>query len=38
MSAALLWLVDRIVPLHVGAEAETEGLDLALHDERGYNL
>ena len=38
MSAALLWLVDRIVPLRVGAEAETEGLDLALHDERGYNL
>ena len=38
MSAALLWLVNRIVPLRVGAEAETEGLDLALHDERGYNL
>ncbi len=38
MSAALLWLVGRIVPLRVGAEAETEGLDLALHDERGYNL
>jgi hypothetical protein len=22
----------------VGAEEETEGLDLSLHDERGYNL
>ncbi len=38
MSAALLWPVDRIVPLRVGAETETEteGLDLALQDERGY--
>ena len=38
MSAALLWLTGRIVPLRVGSEAETEGLDIALHDERGYNL
>ena len=40
MSTALLWAVGRIVPLRVGAEAETEteGLDLALHDERGCNL
>ncbi len=34
----LLKLVDRIVPLRVDAEDETQGLDLALHDERGYNL
>ena len=32
----LLKLVDRIVGLRVDAEAETEGLDLALHNERGY--
>jgi hypothetical protein len=32
----LLKLVDRIVGLRVDAEAETEGLDLALHYERGY--
>ncbi|GAP65655.1 ammonium transporter [Mizugakiibacter sediminis] len=38
MSALLLWLVGRVVTLRVDAEAETEGLDIALHDERGYNL
>ncbi|MEX2515407.1 MAG: ammonium transporter [Gammaproteobacteria bacterium] len=34
----LLKLVDRITGLRVTAEQETEGLDLALHDERGYSL
>ena len=33
-----LWLIARVTPLRVDAEAETDGLDLALHDERGYNL
>jgi Amt family ammonium transporter len=31
-------VVDWIVGLRVTEEQETEGLDLALHDERGYNL
>lgn len=34
----LLKLVDAITGLRVTAEQETEGLDLALHDERGYSL
>ncbi len=33
-----LWLIARVTPLRVDTEAETDGLDLALHDERGYNL
>ncbi len=33
-----LWLIARVTPLRVDVEAETDGLDLALHDERGYNL
>jgi Amt family ammonium transporter len=37
-SYALLKLVDAVVGLRVGEEAESQGLDLALHDERGYNL
>jgi Amt family ammonium transporter len=37
-SWALLKLVDAMVGLRVGEEAESQGLDLALHDERGYNL
>jgi Amt family ammonium transporter len=37
-SWALLKLVDALVGLRVGEEAESQGLDLALHDERGYNL
>jgi Amt family ammonium transporter len=40
--AALTWLILKlvalIVPLRVSAEEETEGLDLVLHEERGYNL
>jgi Amt family ammonium transporter len=38
VTGASLWLVARVTPLRVDAEAETDGLDLALHDERGYNL
>ena len=33
-----LWLIARVTSLRVDTEAETDGLDLALHDERGYNL
>ena len=31
-------LVSRFTALRVDAEGETDGLDLALHDERGYTL
>jgi Amt family ammonium transporter len=34
----LLKLVAVITPLRVSAEEETEGLDLVLHNERGYDL
>ena len=37
-SYALLKLVDAVVGLRVDEEAESRGLDLALHDEVGYNL
>ena len=33
-----LWLIARFAPLRVDIEGETDGLDLSLHDERGYNL
>jgi ammonium transporter, Amt family len=35
---AILKLVDVFVPLRVSAEQENEGLDLVLHEERGYSL
>jgi Amt family ammonium transporter len=38
VTAGSLWLVGRFTALRVDAEGETDGLDLALHDERGYNL
>jgi len=38
VSLILLKIVDAIVGLRVTEEQETEGLDIALHDERGYNL
>ena len=38
VTAASLWLVSTAAHLRVDAEQETDGLDLALHDERGYNL
>lgn len=38
LSYLLLKLVDLLIGLRVTDEQETEGLDIALHDERGYNL
>lgn len=38
VSYILLKLVDALVGLRVDIEEETEGLDLVLHDERGYDL
>jgi len=37
-SYVILKIVDVIIGLRVSEEQETEGLDIALHDERGYNL
>jgi Amt family ammonium transporter len=34
----LLKVVNAIVPLRVTEEQETEGLDLVLHEERGYDI
>jgi Amt family ammonium transporter len=34
----LLKLVDIVVPLRVSGDEETEGLDLVLHEERGYDI
>jgi Amt family ammonium transporter len=38
VSFILLKLLDATVGLRVSPEAETEGLDLVLHDEKGYNF
>jgi Amt family ammonium transporter len=38
VTALSLWLISRVTALRVDLEGETDGLDLALHDERGYNL
>ena len=38
LSFIILKIVDVMVGLRVTEEQETEGLDIALHDERGYNL
>ena len=38
LSLIILKLVDWVIGLRVTEEQETEGLDLALHDERGYIL
>ena len=38
VSFILLKLIDAVIGLRATAEQEQEGLDLALHDERGYNL
>ncbi len=38
LSYVILKIVDVVVGLRVTDEQETEGLDIALHDERGYNL
>ncbi|MEN8129650.1 MAG: ammonium transporter [Pseudomonadota bacterium] len=34
----ILKLVDAVLGLRVNADQETEGLDVVLHEERGYNL
>ncbi len=38
ISYILLKLLDKTLGLRVTEEEETEGLDIVLHDERGYNL
>lgn len=38
VSLVLYVLVDKLMGLRVGADEETEGLDIALHEERGYVL
>jgi Amt family ammonium transporter len=38
MSFIILKIVDAVVGLRVTEEEETEGLDIVLHDERGYSL
>jgi len=38
VSFVVLKVIDVIMGLRVSEDQETEGLDLALHDERGYNL
>ncbi|MCI0653392.1 MAG: ammonium transporter [Methylococcaceae bacterium] len=38
VSLILLKLLDIVIGLRVTGEEESEGLDIALHDERGYNL
>jgi len=37
-SYVLLKITDAILGLRVSGDEETEGLDIVLHDERGYNL
>ncbi len=37
-SFVLLKIIDALIGLRATPEQETQGLDLALHDERGYNL
>lgn len=37
-SFVILKVIDSLIGLRVTEEAETEGLDLSQHDERGYNL
>jgi Amt family ammonium transporter len=38
ISFILLKIIDAVIGLRVTVEEETGGLDLALHDERGYNF
>ena len=37
-SFVILKIVDKIVGLRVNEDEETEGLDIVLHNERGYNI
>jgi len=38
ISVVVLYAIDRLIGLRVSEEEESQGLDLALHDERGYIL
>lgn len=38
VTLVLLKLIDLVMPLRASGDEETEGLDLVLHDERGYDL
>jgi len=38
LSWIILKLVDAVIGLRVTEEEETQGLDIVLHDETGYNL
>jgi Amt family ammonium transporter len=38
LTFVLLKVVDATVGMRVGAEQESEGLDTALHNEKGYSL
>jgi Amt family ammonium transporter len=38
LSYIILKIVDAIIGLRVNEEQETQGLDISLHDERGYSL
>jgi Amt family ammonium transporter len=38
VSFILLKIIDAVMGLRVSEDQETEGLDLALHDEKGYSL
>jgi Amt family ammonium transporter len=38
VSFIILKVLDSVIGLRVNEQDEQEGLDLALHDEQGYNL
>jgi Amt family ammonium transporter len=38
MTWGILKVVDKLVGLRVTEEEEIEGLDITLHDERGYDI
>ena len=38
LSWIILKLLDAVIGLRVSSDQETEGLDIVLHDEVGYNL
>ena len=38
MSLIILKVIDAVIGLRVSEDEETEGLDIVLHDERGYSL
>jgi Amt family ammonium transporter len=38
LSWVLLKVIDAVIGLRVTRDEETEGLDIVLHDETGYNI